>query len=400
MNSTAASSSISNSNTSAATITRTLGSVSPLGLPRSVSNLERGPLHSNQQLQLHNATNGGGGGIANIASSKPAATSSTTTAAAISLSSLGHSNNNNNAGSNAPVFNITQSESHLLVNIKDNPAFKLKFVNGVNGMMSIEIDFADVKTQTYSIQSIKNYTKRYYFNGIINSFGKQPTICEDSHFLSNDFTTVGVADGVGSWRSVGVDSGEYSRGLMQYAQSIANEHPHYNPYELIEHAYVNTTNRVPGSSTICILKLSGSRLYSGLVGDSSFIVIRKDKVSYRSREQTHKPNCPYQLGQQSLDRPSNGDYQDLEVQENDIVVIGTDGFFDNVFDEEILEAIKKVNSIQSFFQHLADTARKKSIDPNSNTPHAVRYNSKGGKPDDITVGCFVITEKGSAAKQQ
>ncbi|EFA85068.1 protein phosphatase 2C-related protein [Heterostelium album PN500] len=251
-----------------------------------------------------------------------------------------------------------------------------------------DIDHSDENQQFTAL--IKNNTRKFYFKGIINSIGKVPTTCEDSHFLSQDFTAVGVADGVGSWRSVGVDPGEYSRSLMKHANNLSNSINYLKPFDLIEQAY-NQTQNIQGSSTVCILKLIGTRMYHGLVGDSSFLIIRKDQILYRSKEQTHKPNHPFQLGQGSTDRPTSGDYNEHNVQENDIVVIGTDGFFDNVFDEEVLEAIRKVESVETFFKLLMDIARSKSVDPNSNTPHGVRNQHRGGKQDDITVGCFVIS---------
>ncbi|KAM9984304.1 hypothetical protein ACTFIZ_004018 [Dictyostelium cf. discoideum] len=238
---------------------------------------------------------------------------------------------------------------------------------------------------------VQNNTKKFYFKGMINSIGKQQGICEDSHFLSKDFTTIGVADGVGSWRSVGIDPGEYSRFLMSYIYGQSLTTPYLKPYELIESAYRESVN-IPGSSTICILKIIGSKVYSGLVGDSSFIQIRKDQIYFRSNEQTHKPNFPYQLGQNSVDKPSSGVYMEHPIQENDIFVIGTDGFFDNIFDQEIVKAIKEVNSIESFFKCLMELAKSKSQDPEAQTPIGQRNGKIGGKNDDITVGCFVISK--------
>ncbi|KAK5578713.1 hypothetical protein RB653_008386 [Dictyostelium firmibasis] len=256
---------------------------------------------------------------------------------------------------------------------------------------SIDVINLEIESNPNYEVIVQNNTKKFYFKGMINSVGKQQGICEDSHFLSKDFTTIGVADGVGSWRSVGVDPGEYSRFLMSYIYGQTLTTPYLKPYELIESAYRESVN-IPGSSTICILKIIGSKVYSGLVGDSSFIQIRKDQIHFRSNEQTHKPNFPYQLGQNSVDKPSSGVYMEHPVQENDIFVIGTDGFFDNIFDQEIVKAIKEVNSIESFFKCLLELAKSKSQDPEAQTPLGQRIGKVGGKNDDITVGCFVITK--------
>ena len=45
---------------------------------------------------------------------------------------------------------------------------------------------------------------------------------EDSFFISEEgCTTVGVADGVGGWSSMGVDAGTYSRQLMHFSKEAA-----------------------------------------------------------------------------------------------------------------------------------------------------------------------------------
>ncbi|KAF2069459.1 hypothetical protein CYY_009223 [Polysphondylium violaceum] len=279
-----------------------------------------------------------------------------------------------------------EEESYVILNSQEGkPLVILKLKQVGPNLFNFEID-----SNENSEVTIQNHTKKYYFKGLINSIGKQPNLCEDSHFLSQDYTAIGVADGVGSWRSIGIDSGQYSRFLMNNIYHLSTSIPYLKPFDLIQKTYESSLS-IPGSSTICILKLLGSKVYSGLIGDSSFLIIRKDQIIFRSKEQTHKPNFPFQLGQGSTDKPSSGSYDEHIVNENDIFVIGTDGFFDNVFDEEILESMKRVESIETFHKHLMNLAKQKSIDINATTPIANRNSTKGGKPDDITLGCFVIT---------
>ncbi len=82
------------------------------------------------------------------------------------------------------------------------------------------------------------------------------------------------------------------------------------------------------------------------------------QVVFRSEEQQHDFNFPYQLGSQSRDRPSHADVKQyvvsaivafvigpntlhrVKVAEGDIVVLGTDGLFDNLFDEDIIQSIQ------------------------------------------------------------
>ena len=51
-----------------------------------------------------------------------------------------------------------------------------------------------------------------------------------------------------------------------------------------------------GTSTACILALDDSKLHAANVGDSGFIVVRKQKVVFKSPSQQHRFNFPYQLG--------------------------------------------------------------------------------------------------------
>lgn len=75
---------------------------------------------------------------------------------------------------------------------------------------------------------------------------------------------------------------------------------------MLSYAFENTKN-IPGSSTACILCLNGSKLISVNVGDSGFMVVRDGKVLFRSKEQLHNFNYPYQLGTASTTIPSDGD---------------------------------------------------------------------------------------------
>ena len=51
-----------------------------------------------------------------------------------------------------------------------------------------------------------------------------------------------------------------------------------------------------GTSTACILVLEDNKLHAANLGDSGFIVIREQKVVFKSPSQQHRFNFPYQLG--------------------------------------------------------------------------------------------------------
>lgn len=55
---------------------------------------------------------------------------------------------------------------------------------------------------------------------------------------------------------------------------------------------------------------------------------------HRSKPQQHRFNCPYQLSATGADRVADADVGGVPVMGGDVVVIGTDGLFDNVFEAD------------------------------------------------------------------
>ncbi|KAI3924355.1 hypothetical protein MKW98_032556 [Papaver atlanticum] len=224
---------------------------------------------------------------------------------------------------------------------------------------------------------------------------------EDAHFISDN--TIGVADGVGGWASQGIDSGEYSRQLMSNSLISIMEQVHFNadPMLVLRDAFINTNGQ--GSSTACILTLTNDKVRAVNVGDSGFIVLRRGCSVYPSPTQLHGFNYPYQLGCGIYsDRPSSADILEFkEVMSGDVIVMGTDGLFDNLYTSEIEkiivdaeeEATSRGGKIDpnKVAQTLAEFALKKSLDPDNPTPFAeaqkenyILGKGTGGKVDDIT----------------
>ena len=81
-------------------------------------------------------------------------------------------------------------------------------------------------------------------------------------------------------------------------------------------------------------KIKGANL-----GDSGFRVVRGGEVVFATPAQGHYFNCPYQLGYEPLsedtDVAEDADEFEFTVKPGDLVVAGSDGLFDNVFDDEI-----------------------------------------------------------------
>lgn len=110
-----------------------------------------------------------------------------------------------------------------------------------------------------------------------------------------------------------------------------------------------------GSSTACVLILNreNSTVYTANIGDSGFIVVREGKIIHRSEEQQHYFNTPFQLslpppGQNVLsDSPESADTLSFPVQNGDVILAATDGVFDNVPTDLLLDILKDVSFVFS-----------------------------------------------------
>ncbi|KAF8321329.1 hypothetical protein DL93DRAFT_2040592, partial [Clavulina sp. PMI_390] len=183
-------------------------------------------------------------------------------------------------------------------------------------------------------------------------------IGDDAYFVRPN--ALGVADGVGGWSTrPGGNSALFSRRLMHhcseelsrlYPPSASLQPPPPPAYDrTLEVCHSDGTL---GSSTALIaLLLSPSsptssssvshsqqpRLRIAHVGDCLIGLIRDNELVFRSSEQQHRFNYPYQLGPQSQTTPQKDAFRiDLPVQEGDIIVLATDGLGDNLWDEDLL----------------------------------------------------------------
>jgi hypothetical protein len=129
--------------------------------------------------------------------------------------------------------------------------------------------------------------------------------------------------GVGGWGDIGVDPALYSRSLMEGAK-LSAETPlsPRDPVEIMSEGYQYSTY-VQGSSTCCILVLDGQLLRAANLGDSGFMVIRGLDIVYRTKEQQHSFNFPYQIGTGSADKPQHAQRITVEVQPDDLIILGT-----------------------------------------------------------------------------
>ncbi|KAJ6843459.1 putative protein phosphatase 2C 55 [Iris pallida] len=230
---------------------------------------------------------------------------------------------------------------------------------------------------------------------------------EDAHFICVDEHAVGVADGVGGWADLGVDAGQYARELMSHSVTAIQEEPKgsIDPARVLEKAYSSTKAR--GSSTACIIALTDQGVHAVNLGDSGFIVVRDGSTIFRSPVQQHDFNFTYQLESGNVsDLPSAAQVFTVPIASGDVVVAGTDGLFDNLYDDEVtsvvVHAVRAGLGPQVTSQKIAALARQRAQDKNRQTPFSsaaqdAGYRYYGGKLDDITVVVSYISAAGSSS---
>jgi len=286
----------------------------------------------------------------------------------------------------------------------------------------------------------------------------------------------GVADGVGSWREYDVDPREFSHALMQECENVLREadvaaNPRtkvpkggsddemfrriLTPAEIMRQAYNRVkADNIVGSSTACIALFDGIRhqLNFSNLGDSGIVVLRhidsdvagslkRDKttprtertsdlrVAFVSQQQLRSFNHPFQLGwtgeeingeNTSFKKANNSCTTSIHIRRGDIIIMATDGLFDNVELEDIAEialeweqkngfisggdiasrekrwktgssmTVESAENIDGLAQLLVEKARSNSLDSKTDSPFAILAKENdimwsGGMPDDCTI---------------
>eukprot|EP01022_Parablepharisma_sp_SALTPOND_P031054 TRINITY_DN782_c0_g1_i1.p2 TRINITY_DN782_c0_g1~~TRINITY_DN782_c0_g1_i1.p2 ORF type:complete len:237 (+),score=25.36 TRINITY_DN782_c0_g1_i1:1165-1875(+) len=157
-----------------------------------------------------------------------------------------------------------------------------------------------------------------------------------------------------------------------------------------------------GSATAVVCVLKDDELICANLGDSGFRLYRLDNfyeptLVMKSEPQVHEGEAPYQLcrppparlikGESSIDGQWDVEYDEcykdppesakvyqMKVQSGDLLVLGTDGLFDNLFDDKLLSMISVLGrqKTSEIAKQILETAYDASMDPNARTPYSVR----------------------------
>jgi protein phosphatase PTC7 len=163
---------------------------------------------------------------------------------------------------------------------------------------------------------------------------------------------IGIADGVGGWREMGIDPSKFSSSLMKQCKRLveqennifadSNNVNNKAPLNLLVNSYnalLESKNAdLIGSSTACLIVFNRETkyLYSANLGDSGFVVIRNNEIVHRSKDTVHYFNAPFQLAilprirsedAYFYDSPYSASLSSFELAEGDFVVLATDGLW-------------------------------------------------------------------------
>lgn len=286
--------------------------------------------------------------------------------------------------------------------------------NGLSSFSSVAELNVSKKKHPYLVSVVCGFPK-----DIVKGRSHKGQFGDDAWFTTNfnNADVIGVADGVGGWRAYGIDPGEFSSYLMRTCERLVRM-GHFKMsepgdllaksyYELLEHK-----KPILGSSTACVMILdrNESIMRAANIGDSGFMVVRAGRVVHRSHEQQHYFNTPYQLSLPPpghdrnvlSDRPESAETAEFKVECGDVILVATDGVFDNVPEPVLAAEMRRAqalggdaNRLQAVANSIAWMARNLSFDGCYMSPFAksARQNgidAIGGKPDDITVLLAIV----------
>jgi len=211
------------------------------------------------------------------------------------------------------------------------------------------------------------------------------------------------------------------------------------PDEVLHKAWRKVAaSRVVGSCTACILTLDNdvNQLAYANLGDSGIVVLRamdralsgsalasrslgrtpgaplERQVVLVASQQLRAFNLPYQLGYTDahdgggdraegdavggsfFETPAHANVASFPVLASDIVIVGSDGLFDNVSVDDIAVAVSEWEPtgapLEDLARILCEISRERSLDDMRDSPFALLAKENdilwsGGMPDDVTV---------------
>ncbi|KAJ5674832.1 uncharacterized protein N7477_004766 [Penicillium maclennaniae] len=195
----------------------------------------------------------------------------------------------------------------------------------------------------------------------------RPDSGEDAFFVSqigseSNAVAFAVADGVGGWTESRVDPADFSHGLCGYMAETAlawdKSAKKLRPKQLLQTGYdkivADPTVKAGGSTASVGVALPDGHVELANLGDSGSVLLRRAAVHHYSIPQTHDFNTPYQLsiipprmraqastfgGAYLEDFPRDASVTNVQMQHGDVLMLATDGVFDNLNNQDILKLV-------------------------------------------------------------
>lgn len=209
----------------------------------------------------------------------------------------------------------------------------------------------------------------------------------------------------------GVSGAEKTKGKKLYSRSLADSMKRTSSkggmsvkeiQECMLEAKELADEVATGASTAVVASIGEDNVLRAVnLGDSVCLVLRDGAVAARTREIIHFFDCPFQLGDDSPDRPKDATTLQSEIFKGDVVVAGSDGVFDNLSDADVCEIVSSFGprtKSAAIAKKIVERSRAVSLDLDAVTPYSTvargkkgyeEYrNGRGGKVDDIS--CIVV----------
>ncbi|CAK7897213.1 hypothetical protein CAAN1_04S03532 [[Candida] anglica] len=227
-------------------------------------------------------------------------------------------------------------------------------------------------------------------------------------------TVMAIADGVSGWESKSnhSSSGIWSRSMVETLSRLMTEYklthtPHHlnkrDIDQILDDSFLHTSHlmdlqKLGGSSTLVLAMLSGEYLKMISIGDSKMYIIRDGDIIKTNEEQMTSTLCPLQIGTQTLSQlPSEMAWVDsVKLEENDIIVMCSDGISDNLYEWEIVhyidESLQSNDNLKKAANSLLRKAKEIAFDDYASTPYndklsaaSLDNRNSGGKLDDMSL---------------
>ena len=195
-------------------------------------------------------------------------------------------------------------------------------------------------------------------------------------------------------------SGEYQHAFRHpgiYAQSLVETFIHTKPMHwsslsALQTAFATMNIPIQASTTFLAAELQGNMLRILSVGSCQVAVLRKAEFIFLSPAHWEDPTTPVQFKTgQRISQDIVRQY-DVEVAPNDVVIVGTDGFFDQLFPKRIELLIGKsgFGDVKTMAERLVTAAYDVMYDQKTETPCSDRwkphgFTHQGCRLDDMTV---------------